>query len=184
MQMLDSLLADATPRWYLGQIVSLIALGFCVAAFANKDDRRLFLLLIAANAAFAVQFALLESWVASGITCIVTVRIVLARMYHRNLYIMSVLLLATVGAALLAWSDWADAPALVAGILGTIGMFAFRGRAMRWWLSGAAFCWVLSNVLAGSIGGVTAESLILTTGLVTIWRLDLERRRLQPESGG
>lgn len=176
--MLDSLLIDATPRWLLGQVFSLIALGLCIAGFAHKDDRTLLLLLIAANLAFAVQFALLKSWVASGITCIVILRIVLCRIYHRNLYIMSGLLLATIGAATFAWSDWTDAPALVAGILGTVGMFAFRGIVMRWWLSSAAFCWVLSNFMAGSIGGVIAESLILVTNLVTIWRIELDRRRL------
>ena len=178
--MLDSLIADATPRWFLGQFFSLVALGLCIAGFANKDDRKLLLLLIAANTAFAAQFALLGSWVASGVTCIVILRIVLVRIYHRNLYLMGAVLLATAGATILAWSDWTDAPALAAGILGTVGMFAFRGTAMRWWLSAAAFCWILSNFVAGSIGGVVAESLILVTNVATIWRIKLDGRRLAP----
>lgn len=177
MVMIETLIADTHPRWLLGQIVSILALGLCIAGFANKDDNKLLLILIAANAAFAMQFALLGSWVASGITCIVIVRILLARLFHRNLYIMCALLIATMATALIGWKDWTDSPALLAGILGTIGMFAFRGIAMRWWLLVAAFCWVLSNIVAGSIGGVIAEGFIMMTNLITIWRLTMDKRR-------
>jgi hypothetical protein len=175
--MLDSLLADASPRWIAGQIVSLIALGLFIAGFANKDDRKLLLILIAANVAIAVQFALLESWVASAMTCIVILRIMLVRKYHRNLYLMSGLLGLTAVTTLVTWHGVSDIPALIAGVLGTIGMFAFRGSVLRWWLFVAAFFWVLSNIVAGSIGGVIAEALVMATNLVTIWRLATDKRR-------
>ena len=176
--MLETLFLDASPRWLLGQAVSLLALGLCLAGFANKDDNKLLLILIAANVAFATQFVLLGSWVAGGITCIVILRIVLARIYHRNLYIMCALLAATAATAVIGWQDWKDAPALIAGILGTVGMFAFRGSIMRWWLFVAAFCWVLSNLAIGSIGGVLAETLVMTTNIITIWRIEMDKRRL------
>ena len=41
----------------------------------------------------------------------------------------------------------------------------------RWLLAVAAFCWVISNLLVGSLGGTLAELLILVTNLVTIARL-------------
>lgn len=176
--MLDTLLIDATPRWLIGQAVAFLALALCIAGFANKDDNKLLLILIAANVAFAAQFALLGSWVSAGITCIVITRIVLARRYHRNLFIMAALLAATIGVAIVGWQDWKDAPALIAGILGTVGMFAFRGSIMRWWLFVAAFFWVLSNVAIGSLGGILAESLVMTTNIITIWRIEMDKRRL------
>lgn len=40
---------------WAGQIVSLIALGFCIVGFASKRDDRLMVLLISANVAFALQ---------------------------------------------------------------------------------------------------------------------------------
>ena len=102
----------------------------------------------------------------------------LARRYHRNLFIMAALLAATIGVAIVGWQDWKDAPALIAGILGTVGMFAFRGSIMRWWLFVAAFFWVLSNVAIGSLGGILAESLVMTTNIITIWRIEMDKRRL------
>lgn len=176
--MFETLVSNASPRWIAGQIAGFIALGLFIAGFANKDDRKLLLILIAANIAIVLQFALLESWVASAMTCIVILRIMLARKYHRNLHIMVGLLVLTLLTALITWRDWSDAPALVAGLVGTIGMFAFKGSIMRWWLFCAAFFWVLSNIVAGSIGGILAESLVMAINLVTIWRIELDKRRL------
>ncbi|MBO6852036.1 MAG: YgjV family protein, partial [Marinobacter sp.] len=63
----------------LGQICGLIALGFCIAGFANKNDDRLMVLLISANVAFALMFAFFASWTAAALTVLVILRIALAR---------------------------------------------------------------------------------------------------------
>ena len=166
----------ATREW-LGQGVSLVALALCVAGFASRRDDRLFVLLLFANVAFAAQFALFQSWVAAGISALIVLRIALVRRYPGSVAVMAGVLVATLAVALLTWSGPSDVPALLAGLLGTWGMFMLRGVAMRGVLAAAAFCWVISNLLAGSIGGTLAETLILVTNLITIWRLRRAARR-------
>ncbi|MCE8033737.1 YgjV family protein [Billgrantia tianxiuensis] len=163
-------------RWLLGQGVSLVALTLCLVAFASKRDDRLFVLLLFANVAFAAQFALFESWVASGISALIVLRIALVRRFPRNRAVMLAMLLATVAVALATWSGPRDIPALAAGLLGTYGMFMLRGIPMRIALAAAALCWVASNLLAGSIGGTIAESLIFLTNVITMLRLRREAR--------
>ncbi|MDW7746614.1 YgjV family protein [Halomonas sp.] len=41
---------------------------------------------------------------------------------------------------------------------------------------GPALCWVISNLLAGSIGGTIAESLIFLTYVITMLRLRRDAR--------
>lgn len=171
---------ELSLRWLAGQGVSLVALALCVIAFASKRDDKLFVLLLFANVAFATQFALLESWVAAGISALIVVRIALVRRFPRHRALMVGMLLATLAVAVLTWSGPRDLPALVAGLLGTWGMFMLRGIAMRVTLAVAAFCWVLSNLLAGSIGGTLAESLIFITNVVTILRLRRDGRPILP----
>lgn len=163
-------------RWLLGQGVSLLALALCLVAFASKRDDRLFVLLIFANVAFAVQFALFESWVAAGISALIVLRIALVRRFPRNLRLMAGMLLATLAVAALTWSGPQDIPALTAGLLGTWGMFMLSGIPMRLTLAVAALCWVVSNLLAGSIGGTLAESLIFVTNVITVLRLRRDAR--------
>ncbi|WP_444985128.1 YgjV family protein [Halomonas mongoliensis] len=163
-------------RWLLGQAVSLVALMLCLVAFASRRDDRLFVLLIFANIAFAAQFALFESWVAAGISALIVLRIVLVRRFPRNLGLMAGMLLATLAVAALTWSGPQDIPALTAGLLGTWGMFMLKGIPMRLTLAVAALCWVASNLLAGSIGGTLAESLIFVTNVITVLRLRRDAR--------
>lgn len=158
-------------RWLIGQGVSLTALALCVVAFASKRDDRLFVLLLFANVAFAAQFALFGSWVASGITALIVLRIVLVRRYPANRAIMSGMLVATCLVAVLTWTGPRDIPALLAGLLGTYGMFMLRGIPMRAVLAVAAFCWIISNLLAGSTGGTLAETMIFVTNLITMFRI-------------
>ncbi|MCE8017740.1 YgjV family protein [Halomonas sp. MCCC 1A17488] len=169
-------------RWLLGQGVSLVALTLCIVAFASKRDDRLFVLLLFANVAFAAQFALFESWVAAGISALIVLRIALVRRFRRNRALMLGMLLATLAVAALTWSGPRDIPALAAGLLGTYGMFMLSGIPMRLALAGAALCWVASNVLAGSIGGTVAESLIFLTNVFTMLRLRRDARVQYPAS--
>ena len=166
---------DISTTWIAGQLVSFVALALCVIGFASKRDDRLFVLLIFANVAFAFQFALFGSWVASGITALIVLRVILVRRYKGNTIVMTALLAATILVTVLTWSGLRDLAALAAGVLGTYGMFMLEGIPMRLLLAAAAFCWVLSNAFVGSIGGTAAESLILLTNAITIARLARER---------
>lgn len=166
---------DFSARFIAGQIVSLMALAFCIVGFASRRDDRLFVCLIFANIAFALQFALFRSWVAAAVSALIVLRVVLVRRYKGNSLMMALMLVATVVVAALNWHRWLDLAALTAGALGTVGMFMLEGIAMRLVLAAAAFCWVVNNALISSIGGTLAESLICVTNAITICRLARER---------
>ena len=159
----------------LGQIVGLIALGLCIAAFASKRDDRLLLILILANMAFAGQFFLLGGWVAGAISCLIVLRILLVRRYKRNRAVMATMLAATGLVAALTWQGPADVVPLLAGLIGTWAMFMLDGIPMRALLAVAAACWMLANYLTGSLGALAAEGLILMTNAITIYRLHREK---------
>ena len=152
-----------------GQAVSLIALGFCIVGFASKRDDRLMVLLISANVAFAIQFALFGSWTAAVLSLLVIGRIVLARRYLGNWKVML--------AAALTWRTPVDFFAIGAAMFGTVGMFMLRGIPMRLTLAAAAICWMLNNLLIGSVGGTLAEGMVVVTNFVTILRLARMKRR-------
>lgn len=154
-----------------GQFFGLISLLLCILAFSSKQDDRLMVLLICANFTFALQFFFFASWTAAALTVLIIGRIALARRYPRNRTVMLIVLAVSGVVALLTWQSWKDIPAIVAMIFGTVGMFMLRGIAMRAFLGLAALGWIASNLLAGSVGGTIAESLLFTTNAVTIYRL-------------
>lgn len=164
----------------MGQIVGLIALALCIAAFANKRDDHLLLILILANVAFAGQFFLLGGWVAGAISCLIVLRILLVRRFKQSYLVMSAMLAATGLVTFLTWEGPRDIVPLFAGLIGTYAMFMLHGIPMRTLLAIGAACWMLANYLSGSLGAFLAEGLILVTNAITIYRIHRERR---PASG-
>lgn len=159
-----------------GQFFGLVSLILCVVAFASKRDDRLLTLLLCANVAFALQFVAFESWTAAVLTGLVICRIALARRYPGSKSAMGVVLTASGLASFLTWQGWADLPAIVAMVLGTVGMFMLRGIPMRLFLGVAALAWMLSHLLVGSVGGTLAEALVLLTNAITIYRLSRHKQ--------
>lgn len=164
-----------------GQFFGLISLILCVAAFASKRDDRLMTILILANLAFVLQFVFFASWTAAAMTALVIVRIALAQRYPGSKKVMTGVLAASAVAAVLTWQGWVDLAAIMAMILGTVGMFLLKGIAMRVFLGLAAVAWMLSSALVGSIGGTIAEMLVIVTNAITIYRL-VRARRHYPEA--
>lgn len=165
------LIADMTLAEVLGQVCGLIALGFCIAGFANKNDDRLMVLLISANVAFALMFAFFESWTASALTVLVILRITLARKYQGNWTIMLGMLAVNLVVAWATWKSITDVFPLAAAVFGTVGMFMLRGIPLRIVLGCAALAWMLNNIVIGSVGGTLAEGMVLVTNIITIIRL-------------
>jgi hypothetical protein len=99
------------------------------------------------------------------------VRIALARKYQGNWPIMVAMLGVNLLVAWATWKSATDVFPLAAAILGTIGMFMLRGIPLRIVLGLAAFCWMLNNIVIGSVGGILAEAMVLVTNVITIYRL-------------
>lgn len=160
-----------------GQLVSLVALGLCIVGFASKRDDRLMLLLISANVAFALQFALFGSWTAAILSLLVIGRIMLARRYVGSWRVLLAVLAVNLIAAVLTWQSAVDFFAIAAAVFGSVGMFMLRGIPMRLLLAAAAVAWMLNNIAIGSIGGTLAEAMVLVTNFITIYRLARMKRR-------
>lgn len=160
-----------------GQFFGLVALILSVLAFSSRQDDRLMVLLLSANVAFALQFAMFQSWTAAALSLMVLARIELARRYPRSKAAMAAVLTASIVAAVLTWQSLADLPAVAAMVLGTVSMFLLRGIPMRVFLGLGAVAWTLSHLIVGSVGGALAEMMIIVTNAVTVYRLYRIRRR-------
>lgn len=169
----------------MGQVCGLVALGFCLAGFANRNDDRLMVLLISANVAFALMFAFFQSWTAAALTVLVILRITLARKYQGSWRIMLAMLAVNLLVAAVTWQTLTDIFPLTAAVLGTVGMFMLRGIPLRIVLGCAALAWLLNNLVIGSIGGTLAEGLVMVTNIITIVRLyRMQRKYARLQSHG
>jgi hypothetical protein len=158
------------------QLLGYVALVLGVSAFLQRDDRRLKLLLSAECFVLVAHFALLGRPPAATSALVSGVRTGLAAWY-RSPWLAAVTAAATVGLALLVGTTGAGWIPVFGSSLGGIALFTMRGIPMRLLVLASTCCWLVNNVLAGSIGGTVLESLIAATSVTTIVRMALAARQ-------
>lgn len=153
------------------QLVGYLAFVLGVAAFLQRVDRRLKLLIACESLAYAVHFVLLGNPPAASSAAVTAVRSLLATRY-RSPWLAVAIVAVNVGlGAALAHGRATGFIPVVASSLGTVALFTLRGVAMRLVLLVCTALWLTNNVLSGSIGGTLLEAVIAAASVLTIARL-------------
>jgi hypothetical protein len=75
----------------------------------------------------------------------------------------------------LADSIW-DLWAILGMCIGTYSLFVLKGIQMRLGFLIGAMCWLINNILVGSIGGMLLEATLISVNITTIIRLLRDKR--------
>ena len=172
---LQAYLAGLTTYDLAAQALGLVAMACALSAFANKCDRRFYLILIATHGLFCLHFLMIGALAGAGANFIAIFRAWFAR-GRRGLDVCLLFVLAYAGMAALTVREPVDLLAALAPIIGTPIMFLLSGWRMRAGLLICSSMWLTYNALSGSWGGVLNEVIVMTMNLVTIARLFLDRR--------
>lgn len=164
------------------QLLGYLAFALGVAAFLQRSDRRLKLLLAVESLAYVVHFALLGNPSASGSAFVNVVRLALSTRYRSPwLAAAAVATYLGVGVAVAHGAGWLP---VVGGALGSIAVFTMDGVRMRLVLLVCTGLWLANNVLSGSIGGTLLEAFIAGANVLTLVRLVRARRAGGPAARG
>ncbi|MBK1666665.1 hypothetical protein CKO28_01225 [Rhodovibrio sodomensis] len=180
---LESAISGLTLDQLMIQGVGLLAMTATLSAFASRNDRRFFLILIAGHSLFALHFALLGAWVGMGANIIAVARAWFAR-DRRGPVTLALILTAFATLAVLTVQTPVDLLAAAAPIIGTTAMFLLSGWRMRSVMLLCSMMWLTYNLAMGSWGGVLNELAVSTINLVTIARLLAAHRRLAGTASG
>ena len=160
------------------QILGYVALVLGVAAFLQKSDTRLKMLIAAESIAYVVHFILLGNYPASGsagVSCLRNLTSIKTRapVWIAVFIAVNVVIGATFAKSVTGWLP------ITASCLATVAIFRMHGVAMRIVLLVCTLLWLVNNGLSGSIGGTVLEAIIAIVNVTTILRLTVERMRLK-----
>jgi len=164
--MIDTLQYFFNPAQLFGYAAFVLG----VLSFLQKDDRRFKLYMSAECLAYVVHFALLGNPTAVASSVISVARSVLS-LYTKAAwvaFVMVALNLALGWGLVELWWNWLP---LLASCIGTLALFLLSGIRMRLVMLLGTGCWLVNNILSGSIGGTALELVILVTNLRTIFTL-------------
>lgn len=159
----------------LPQLAGYLALVLGVAAFLQRDDRRLKLLLVAECAAYAVHFTLLGNPPAASSTLVSAARNALSLRFQAA-WLAAASVLVNVAIAVALRTQGVGWIPVVGSSLGGVALFTLRGIPMRLVLLSSTALWLVNNVLSGSVGGTILESLIAAASVSTIVRMTAAAR--------
>ena len=160
----------ATGPFSLPQLVGYAAFLIGVVSFLQRDDRRLRAMIALQAFSYAVHFFLLGSAIAA-FASIVTCTRALVSLYTRSPLVALVILGVNLTFGLLTVHTAAGWLPVIASSAGTIAFFWFSGLMLRFILLGSTLCWLINNLLLGSIGGTLLELFIGVANGITCYRL-------------
>lgn len=159
----------------IAQVVGFLAYGLGIMAFYQRDDRRLKVVMFVQNLTYLLHFLLLGTQSSAIGTGLSAARTGISLFYRRWWLVFVFIAIGVMMTAFTATTlkEWLPMGGLA---FGCIALFILRGVPMRCAFLCGSMCWLLNNVLVGSIGGVMLEVTVSTMNSITIWRLLRARR--------
>ncbi len=157
------------------QLVGYVALVLGVAAFLQRSDTRLKVLIAAESIAYVAHFLLLGNYPASGSALSSCLRM-LVSLKSRSGWWIGVFITLNVAIGVLFAKGLTGWLPVVASCLATVAIFRMHGVVMRIALLVCTLLWLVNNILSGSVGGTVLETIIAAVNLATIIRLLVERK--------
>ncbi len=152
------------------QLLGYLAAAFGLACFAQTNDRRFKLFMAAECAAFIGHFALLGQPTAVASTTVSLLRS-LASLRGRSPALGVFFIALSAGLGLWLMTGPLSLLPIAASCIGTYALFFQSGVRMRGLMLIGTLCWLVNNVLVGSVGGTVLEAAIAATNGWTIWRM-------------
>jgi len=73
---------------------------------------------------------------------------------------------------------WTDFFPVIGSCFGTYALFCLSGIPMRQAFTCGAVCWLINNILVGSLGGILLEMTLLVVNFNTMWRIHRSGKKL------
>ncbi|WP_236983284.1 YgjV family protein [Marinagarivorans cellulosilyticus] len=157
---------------FWAQALGMLSFALGLFCFFQKDDARLKYVMLAVTLNNAVHFALLGA-TTSVIAALFSAVRTGASLYTSSKYVAYAFILGVLVFGAYAAQSWLDMLPVIGASIGTYALFCLNGIPMRVALLGGTLCWLINNVLIGSIGGSLLELSLLVVNLNTIRRLHL-----------
>jgi hypothetical protein len=163
----------------VAQLVGYVAFALGVAAFVQKNDRRLKLLNGTQGFVYGAHFLLLGNPAAAAAAAVSGTRSLFA-IKSRSIALAVVFIVLSLAIGFFLAGRGPGWLVVIASIAGTFAMFTLSGIPLRLVLLGGTMLWLTNDILSRSIGGTMLETLIAIVNVSTIVRLVRSGDRTAP----
>ncbi|MGG5575076.1 YgjV family protein [Vibrio diazotrophicus] len=154
----------------LAQALGLVSFALGISTFYQKDDRKLKIIMLIFNMNHLLHYLLLGS-MTSALSAALSAARTGTSIYTSSRYVAAVFIVLGLSLGLSISNHWWDMWPIVGTVIGTFAVFMLRGIAMRIAFLVGGICWLINNIIVGSIGGTMLEATLICVNLLTMFRL-------------
>ncbi len=152
------------------QCLGYLAFILGVAAFVQKLDRRLKVLITGESIIYSLHFLLLGNLTAS-LSALISGGRTLLSLKTRSLALAALIIGVNLMVAIGFANNGAQWLPVIASCGATLAIFRMQGVPLRLVLLTSTFLWLANNVISGSVGGTLLETVIAATNIWTVVRM-------------
>lgn len=154
----------------LAQALGFLSFGLGISTFYQKNDRHLKILMLVFNLNHLLHFLLLGSML-SALSALLSALRTTTSIFTSSKWVAAIFILIGIVSGLGMAEHWWELWPIVGTVIGTYSLFVLSGIRMRIGFLARATCWLINNILVGSIGGTLLEMTVIIINLITIYRL-------------
>lgn len=160
----------------LAQALGFVSFALGISTFYQKDDRKLKIIMLIFNMNHLLHYLLLGS-MTSALSAALSAARTGTSIYTSSRYVAAVFIVLGLSLGLSVSNHWWDMWPIVGTVIGTFAVFMLRGIAMRIAFLVGGVCWLINNIIVGSIGGTMLEATLICVNLLTMYRLVRDEKK-------
>lgn len=161
---------------FWGQLFGFISFALGVLSFLQTDDRKLKLIMVVLNISNTIHYALFGAMTSLVASILSTFRTALS-VRTRSLVVALIFIALNIGLGSWVAQSFSDLWSVIGMAIGTYALFRLKGMPMRFAFLVGSSCWLVNNIIVGSIGGTLLEIMMISVNATTIFRLFRARNK-------
>jgi hypothetical protein len=159
------------------QTFGLLSFLLGITTFYQKDDKKLKLLMLALNINHCIHFLLLGS-IVSALSAVLSALRTVTAIYISSKWVAAIFIFISIVCGIALADHISQLWSIAGTVVGTYSIFLLKGIKLRIGFLIGASCWLINNILVGSIGGTLLEMSAITVNLTTVYRLYRDQKQL------
>ncbi len=168
---------DFLSYGFIAQAIGVVASGFMIFSYYQKQDIYLKICLMTANLLFATHFFLMDANAGMAINLLNLLRVGTSIKFHKSTNLMIVFMSISIVIGFVVFETYYDLLPIFCSLLGSFSMFKLSGISMRYCRLIGSFGWLAYGIKFQSIGQILTELTSIILNLITISRLKHNKKK-------
>lgn len=158
-----------TQEW-AAQTLGMIAFIISLVGYTSTNDHRLKIMMTTGTVILALHFVLFDAWLVATSLAMNTARTWLS-IYRKGLHWFAIVAVAQLVVSVPLIVTARDVFPVVGSLIGSYGLLCLAGVKLRIAMVVTTCCWLVNNLLWGSVGAVLLDALNACAHLYAMFRI-------------